>query len=89
MMKSWEWEDLMELRKQSVAFVVDWFVAHGEELEDIEWDSCGSPVADLLADEKKQQSCALFIGGYWADGVPTVEFEDGKVSRWYRGIYWD
>ena len=31
----------------------------------------------------------VFVGGYYADEAPTIESEDGKVVRWYRGQCWE
>ena len=77
MMTGYAWEDLMELRKASVEFVMAWFVAHGETEEDLELD----------LDEDGDG--ALHVGGYWSDSHPVVEFEDGVVARWYRSEDWD
>ena len=77
MMTGYVWDDLMELRKATVEFVMAWFVAHGEAEEDLE----------LRLDEDGDG--ALHVGGYWSDAHPVVEFEDGIVARWYRSGYWD
>jgi hypothetical protein len=68
------WEDLKELKGLELVEVVAWFVAHGEEEDDLEW---------LEEDDE------LHVGGYWSDAHPVVEFEDGKVARWWRSEYWD
>lgn len=73
----WKWEDLMEIRKMKVEDVLAWFVAHGEDKDDL----------DLDLDEDGDGR--LDIGGYWSDSHPVVEFEDGRVVCWYRSDDWD
>ena len=68
----YEWEDLYERKGMGVEEVCEWFVAHGED-----------------ADELEVVDGDLYVGGYWADEVPVVEFEQGKVVRWYRSSAWD
>ncbi len=74
---TYHWEDLMELSKKEVEEVLAWFVAHGED-ED---------VLDLDLDEDGDGQ--LDVGGYWSDSHPVIEFEDGRVVRWYRSDDWD
>ena len=51
-----------------------WFVAHGEEEDDLEWD---------------EDDEMLHVGGYWSDCHPVIEFDDGKVARWWRSEAWE
>lgn len=72
------WEELVELKGHSLEFVIDWFKAHGiseDELEVEYYEDCG----DFM----------VFVGGYYSDEAPTIESEDGKVVRWYRGQCWE
>ena len=88
----YRWEDLMELRQQTLDAVVEWLVAHGEREEDIEWDTAHTPIATLLAmpaDEDYRLFPDLHVGGFWSDEHLVIEFEDGIVRRWYRSGCWD
>lgn len=88
----YRWEDLMEIRQQTLEVVVEWLVAHGEREEDIEWDGDHTPIATLLAlpeDDDYRLCPDLHVGGYWSDEHLIIEFEDGIVRRWYRSWCWD
>ena len=74
----YRWEDLMELRGLGVEEVLAWFVAHGEDADELE-----------LSEVDADGDCQLDVGGYWRDSHPVVEFEGGVVARWYRSEDWD
>lgn len=73
-MAHYKWDDLHELKGMELEQVVEWFKSHGGPLDDDEYE--------VLDDE-------LYVGGYYGDEVPVVEFKDDKVMRWYRSECWD
>lgn len=80
-----EWQLLKELSKMDSRSALEWLKAHDVDLDHD--DLCGDGAS--LKDVNLNGDFTLFIGGFWSDGAPTIEFEDGHVARWYRGIYWD
>ena len=81
-------DNMMEIRKQPVMTVIEWLEQNGFDREEIEWHP-DFPLEYLLENEKKQKRCNLYIGGYWANNRIVIEFENGKVARWYHGQPWD
>lgn len=66
--------DLKELKGMGLEQVVEWFKAHGGPLDDDEYE--------VLDDD-------LYVGGYWLDEVPVVEFVDGLAVDCYISDCWD
>lgn len=81
-------KNMEEIKKQSVIAVIEWFEQNGYEREEFDWN-CDLPLEILLNDEEEQEDCELYLGGFWADNKIVIEFENGKVARWYHGQPWD
>ena len=81
-------KNLEEIKKQSVATVIEWFEENGYDRDEIGW-KYDLPLEYLLNDEEEQEECELYIGGFWSDNRIVIEFENGKVARWYHGQPWD
>ena len=82
-MLDFAWEELMELSHMASRDALAWLTAHGVDLEDCD---CGDGVE--LEDVDLDGDFVLYIGGYWCDCVPIIDFEDGHVVRWYRSGVW-
>ena len=80
----YEWSLLMELSHMDSRSALEWLTAHGVDLDDCD---CGDDVG--LEDVDLDGDFDLYIGGYWSDFAPHIEFEDGHVARWYRDDAWD
>jgi len=83
-MEEFEWEELMELSHVESRKALEWLEAHGVDLEECD---CGDEV--YLKDVDLDGDFCLYVGGYWADFSPVIEFEDGHVARWWRSGAWD
>ena len=43
---------------------------------------------DLEVQDDGDGDFTVYVGGYYSDECPVVEFEDGYVARWYRAEAW-
>lgn len=84
------WELLHEISHQTFDFVIQWLGRFGftAEEEDFDFGDCVE-LEDITEEERASFDGALFLGGYWSDEEPVIEFEDGRVVRWYRSGSWD
>lgn len=71
------WERLYEIKEKTVAEVEEWLKANDEDYDND---------FEVIGDEDYAYG---HVGGYYSDYAPCIEFENGKVVRWYRGEAWD
>ena len=70
--------DLMQVMGMDFQSVVDWLVAH-KWMRD----------ADDYDYEEDEDDATIWVGGYYSDYAPIIEFESGIAVRFYRGEAWD
>lgn len=81
-----EWEELYEVKGMSLKEVIAWLDKKGVDVKEADCGDC-APYEPHL-EEENFDGC-LFVDGYWADFSPVIDFEDGRVVRWYRDGAWD
>lgn len=82
------WDLLYEISHQTFDFVLQWLGRFGFTSEDYDFGD-GVELEDIAEEDRATFDGALFLGGYWSDEQPVIEFEDGHVVRWYRSESWD